>query len=182
MRIAILGWGSLVWNPGDLEIEADWHTDGPLLPIKFARVSSGDRLTLVLVETSALMQPTLWTLSRKATAAEAAVDLRKREKTSSNRIGVWEGAAGLARATSPVERIIGAWATPRKLDAVVWTALGPRKPNGDDGLATDEELLAYLRGLVARGMAGSAREYFERTPPQVATPLRGRIRSELGWV
>lgn len=40
-QIAIIGWGSLVWDPRDLPIESPWHDDGPELPIEFARISSG---------------------------------------------------------------------------------------------------------------------------------------------
>jgi len=55
--IAILGWGSLIWDPQELELaDSAWHVDGPSLPIEFARVSGPDpntrlqRLTLVLHE------------------------------------------------------------------------------------------------------------------------------------
>ena len=48
MKIAILGWGSLVWNPRNLSIiNSAWHPDGVLLPIEFARISRDGRLTLV---------------------------------------------------------------------------------------------------------------------------------------
>lgn len=40
MKIVVLGWGSLIWNPGDLKINSEWQKDGPTLPIEFARVSS----------------------------------------------------------------------------------------------------------------------------------------------
>jgi 1-acyl-sn-glycerol-3-phosphate acyltransferase len=51
MRIAVLGWGSLIWSPGNLKIDREWHEDGPFLPIEFARVSQDGRLTLVLFPT-----------------------------------------------------------------------------------------------------------------------------------
>jgi hypothetical protein len=40
-QIAIIGWGSLISSPGSLLLSSRWHTDGPLLPVEFARVSSG---------------------------------------------------------------------------------------------------------------------------------------------
>lgn len=178
--IAVLGWGSLIWNPGDLDIEPEWRTDGPELPIEFARVSSGDRLTLVLVE-GAPPQPTQWACSRKTKLAEAVEDLRRREGTIATRIGRWTGVGDSTSKASEIESVIAGWAQERGLDGVVWTALGPRKPDGTSGLASEDERVDYLRDLVATDRAAAAREYFERTPEQIVAPMRQRIREELGW-
>ena len=52
MKIAILGWGSLLWDkhPEFDEQHAEWHFDGPRLKIEFSRVSTlrNSALTLVL--------------------------------------------------------------------------------------------------------------------------------------
>jgi hypothetical protein len=45
MRIAILAWGSLIWNPRYLPLASEWVLGGPVLPIEFARVSADGRLT-----------------------------------------------------------------------------------------------------------------------------------------
>lgn len=53
MKIACLGWGSLIWNPGDLKIKTeDWFSGGPILPIEFVRISTDKRVTLVIDEES----------------------------------------------------------------------------------------------------------------------------------
>ena len=44
MKIAILGWGSLVWDSRQLPHSGEWHTGGPVLPIEFSRVSKDGRL------------------------------------------------------------------------------------------------------------------------------------------
>jgi len=48
MEIAVLSWGSLIWNPKALRINRCWKIDGPLLPIEFARISKKWPLTLVI--------------------------------------------------------------------------------------------------------------------------------------
>lgn len=48
MRIACIGWGSLIWNQKDLLIYGEWYKNGPALPIEFVSQSSDDRLTLVI--------------------------------------------------------------------------------------------------------------------------------------
>ena len=50
MKIAILGWGSLIWLPKDLNFDTNsgWKENGPVLPIEFARISQDGRLTLVI--------------------------------------------------------------------------------------------------------------------------------------
>ena len=52
MKIAILGWGSLIWQPKDLKFDANigWKEKGPILPIEFARISKDGRLTLVITK------------------------------------------------------------------------------------------------------------------------------------
>ncbi len=181
MKIAVLGWGSLIWNPGILDIDPEWRKDGPVLPIEFARVSGGDRLTLVIGEGFS-RQTTLWTLSRKSTLADAANNLQERERCpNSVAIGKWSSTEPGGTEEGSVLSSIKHWAIDRGLEGVVWTALGPKRPNGKNGLASDDELLAYLKTLVAEGRSSAAREYFKKAPPQIETPLRQRIRAELGW-
>ena len=52
MKIAILSWGSLLWQPKDLQFnqEIGWSNNGPMLPIEFARISKDGRLTLVITK------------------------------------------------------------------------------------------------------------------------------------
>ena len=40
MKIAILAWGSLIWQPKELAYNKTfgWQKDGPILPIEFARI------------------------------------------------------------------------------------------------------------------------------------------------
>lgn len=50
MKIAVLAWGSLVWDRRDLAVVDNFEPNGPHLPIEFCRVSGNRRLTLVIDE------------------------------------------------------------------------------------------------------------------------------------
>jgi len=78
-RIAILGWGSLIWDPGEHAIASRWHADGPCLPIEFARKSGGMRVTLVIVPRYEHLSRTYWALSAFGDVGAAAQNLRERE-------------------------------------------------------------------------------------------------------
>jgi hypothetical protein len=48
MKIACIGWGSLIWDNGNLDSKGDWQNDGPMIPVEFARQSKNGRITLVI--------------------------------------------------------------------------------------------------------------------------------------
>ena len=50
MRIAVLAWGSLVWDRRELAIVDHFKPNGPRLSLEFSRVSGDRRLTLVIDE------------------------------------------------------------------------------------------------------------------------------------
>jgi len=43
MKIAVLAWGSLVWDRRDLAVAGNFEPTGPRLPIEFCRVSGDGR-------------------------------------------------------------------------------------------------------------------------------------------
>jgi hypothetical protein len=177
MRIACIGWGSLVWNPGVLRCKGAWQADGPALPLEFARTSKDGRLTLVLMDGVAAV-PSLWAELEYADPQSAKDALQGREGTGPLSIGLWPdraprykvGAAEIAR-----------WAQEKGLDAVVWTALPP-KFGSTEGRPPDspEAALAYLMALDAP-TAAKAQEYVQRAPAQVRTALRVVFEEQLGW-
>jgi hypothetical protein len=181
MKIACLGWGSLVWNPGELPIERPWQKDGPLLPIEFARHSSGDRITLVLVEGFDSVH-TLWTMMLVSDLLSAKRELAARERIPRNDmdsyIGFWTTAkdsGGLRSAQ------IGAWATEKRLEGVVWTALPPRFHHMDGKVPSEADVVDFLRSL-DQAQGESAEEYIRNAPRQIDTRYRRIIEEELGWL
>ncbi len=88
MNIAVLAWGSLVWDPRELAIDGSFMAGGPKLPLEFSRVSGDGRLTLVIDERVGVACATRVGKSKIDDLDEALTDLWKREGN-----GV-DGAAG----------------------------------------------------------------------------------------
>jgi hypothetical protein len=57
MKVLVLAWGSLVWDPGALRLASNWMEGGPVLPIEFSRISDDGRLTLVIDERHGVEEP-----------------------------------------------------------------------------------------------------------------------------
>ncbi len=179
MNIACIGWGSLVWDPRNLPVLRGWFNDGPLLPIEFARESSDERITLVLVESRPVRS--LWALMSCGDLDSARRALCEREriprKNLESDIGYWSTEK---HSTGIGSKRIGRWAEQLHLGAAVWTALPPGFRNDRGKKPSAEEVIAYLKGL-----DGQAREHAEKyvrhAPPQIDTETRRVLESELGW-
>ena len=177
MKIAILGWGSLIWDQRDLPTLGVWQKGGPVLPIEFSRISSDGRLTLVIDEKNGVPVKTRYAESGSGTLDQAIEDLRKREGTSKSMIGVVSQTIVNAKAGSD---IIKAWALDNKWDGVIWTGLPSNFEDIKNVPFTKENGLTYLRSLAGEKRA-QAWEYIDRAPEEVLTPLR-QVLVEKGWV
>ena len=80
MKIACIGWGSLVWRPENLQIQNKWFDDGPLLPIEFTRQSDNGRMTLIIDDSSSFVR-TLWALMTVEDLPTAIKSLEERENS-----------------------------------------------------------------------------------------------------
>lgn len=170
MKIACLGWGSLVWDPQDLPLRSDWFPDGPLLRVEFVRQSSGGRITLVLLPTAAAVR-SLWAEVDTDDPDIAKELLRQREgRPVRQHIGIW-----LVDEPEPNSLPgLSEWALERDVDAVIWTDLPPKFQLEEGRIPHVEEVVAYLNGLEDPNRA-DAIEYIRRAPPQIDTVYRREI-------
>ena len=116
MKSAVLAWGSLVWDPRELQTTGKFTANGPLLPIEFCRVSDDGRLTLAIDESFGALCKTYSAPSALESLDAARHDLCLREGMADARaIGFVEPASGnqsgFALESHPqVVATIGAWA------------------------------------------------------------------------
>ncbi len=178
MNIAIIGWGSLVWDPRELPIKSGWKSDGPQLAVEFAHVSSDRRLTLVL-DGGVPPVTTYWALSTAQTVSEAREQVRVREGTIARLIGSTPVTGG-AEAATEVVTTIEQWRKRQGLDAAVWTNLAGNFAEKTGQPFTSEHVIRYLLSLPSRERR-AAEEYIRRAPLQTQTPLRQIIEQRLGW-
>jgi hypothetical protein len=179
MKIALVGWGYLIWDRRSLDVAPEWMPDGPRLPIEFARFAEPPRLLPVLVA-GAPLQPTFWTSSRKSSVLAAAADLAVREGVGTHDVGSWSRAEAM-RPSVGFEALIAEWAESKGLDGAVWRAVEPNLPDRSPGFPSEQQRLDFLRALVGTGREKDARDYFERMPAQIRTPFQMLVERELGW-
>jgi len=148
MKIAVLAWGSLFWNPGDLRIADKFEPTGPRLPIEFCRISSDGRLTLVIDE---------------ANGAECIVDVVHRKSS----------VISVKRHPKSTEKI-RVWAISSGYDAVIWTALGRKFKDAVAVAFSVDAALNYLKALDSPSLS-KALEYVRLAPPEVQTPVREAV-------
>ncbi len=80
MQVAVIGSGSLISSPGVLRLKRHWRRDGPPLPVEFARISGGNRLTLV-IHTPSRNRQTYWAAAASEDLPEVRKNLGEREGT-----------------------------------------------------------------------------------------------------
>jgi len=178
MKIACLGWGSLIWDPRDLPVQREWFKDGPFAPVEFTRRSSNDRITLV-IDPSASPVRLLWAHMLSDDLPSAKKALRDRESITGEN---WVSKIGSWQQVEPAPAImpeLPKWADAHGLNAVIWTALGPKFGDREVSPSVDQ-VIEYLGGLTGAARE-NAKQYIERTPRQIDTEYRRRIEAALGW-
>ena len=207
--IACLGWGSLIWDLGDLPVEqrnndlpappwarcahgprgsiGDWQTDGPPVRVEFLR-RSGCRVCqpdcrrgpLTLVLSEAVDPvPSLWARMTVETLDAAVTALARRERLTGRSVGTNVGRWSRGQADPVQIPGLGVWASGRNDIDHVIWTALGPKFRGY-APPTENEAVEYLDGL-SGDHRRRAEEYVRCAPPQVNTAYRRRIVDGLGW-
>jgi Apea-like HEPN len=170
-RIACIGWGSLIWKPEKLKFVGDWHSNGPVLPIEFTRISNNQRVTLILDKKAKPVQ-TLYRFMETENLEEAVLALKERENG---------GEIEMVTATEPcdgsIKKTISDWLRLNNIDAAIWTAIGYGKGKVRPSI---EQILEHLKSLQGQPLV-DAEEYIRKAPKQIKTDYRQKIEDALGW-
>lgn len=190
MNIAILAWGSLIWEPRGLALVSPWVLSGPEVPLEFSRVSlsRGGALTLVIDSINGIALPTSVAVSAFQTLDEARENLGEREGCGARGVGYVNcyDQTWYSRQLPSVIDGIASWGRKQGFGAVIWTDLEPNFAAIDKSRFSDSEPFAtftiehaqrYLHGLRAPGDA-LARAYIRKAPAHIETPLRQCLASD----
>jgi len=174
-RIAVLGWGSLIWDPRpefDRHLTG-WRPGGPWLPLEFCRISESRKkaLTLVIDASLGTEVETLYSLSTRSDPQDVVCDLRWREGTTTKNIGYINLITGDARGRDEkVVAAIGGWARENEIRYVIWTDLPANFPERQPD-RFHEAALSHLKTLDS-GALQKAVEYLVKAPKPIATGFR----------
>jgi hypothetical protein len=176
MKIACVGWGSLIWDPRELKIkDKKWFKDGPILPVEFVRISGNKRVTLV-VDPTAKPLTTLWNLMDTNNFQIAFDSILQREGTITKRIH------SIDRKSTPdseIEKTVQSWLIEKELDSAIWTGLYLNN-KVQDSRPTADEIIGHLKSLSTTELE-KAKEYIMKTPEQINTNYRKEIMNTLNW-
>lgn len=182
MYIAVLGWGSLLW---DQRLEFDdhhgqWEFDGPELQIEFSRISStrGGVLTLVIDPQHGALCRVAYTISKRRSCDKAVSDLQSREGTSKANIGIYSADGLNNRSKDPVTLAsISAWARTKTIDFVIWTDLASNFQDTTSSPFSIANAITHMKTLKESNRL-SAISYVQQAPSLVNTPLRIALENE----
>jgi hypothetical protein len=176
VKIACIAWGSLIWEPRELQLASGWRPDGPLLPLEFVRDSDdSDELAIVMHEAAPPM-PTYWALLDTSDLARAREMLRQREKIRPE-YPQWIGS--IPNPCGPPDQRVAAWLCEQKLDGAVWTALPAKFAKVSERAPSAHEAVAFLAGLEGE-QRRKAEDYVRKVPREISTLYRRLFEEKLG--
>lgn len=184
MKIAILGWGSLLWDNQEKFKEfnkqlGSWQfDDGPSLPLEFSRISQsrGNALTLVIDEENGTLCKVAYAFSKRKNPDDTICDLRCREGTTINNIGYYFADKSRKYSRNGLSDI-SEWAKEKNIDVVIWTDLESNFKNRTGESFSIRSALLQIQKLNPESKVKAA-EYMWRAPDFINTPLRKALQSQ----
>ena len=191
MKIAILGWGSLLWEKTTdkakefNEHHSGWNPDnyaGPCLKLEFSRISKtrNGALTLVLYYEDGGRCRVAYAFSKRKRPEDAICDLRCREGTGLHKIGCYfvnsPGKTRWVDAHPDARNAIAEWAREHGILVVIWTGLESNFKKRKSERFSVDAATRHLQNLGAMDKEKAA-EYIWRAPPFIDTPLRKKLQS-----
>ncbi|MEL7465803.1 MAG: hypothetical protein AAFN79_17165 [Pseudomonadota bacterium] len=185
-RIAVIGWGSLIWDLDDLapKVTGAWAMRaGPVLPFEFSLVSRKRKMGLAvcLDPSNGDHCPTHAIASIRSDIHEAAEDLYLRERSPAvEYIGAYCAGTGFLRTRLPdVGDAVRDWCDAIGAAGAVWTDHASNFSDQTGEAFSVERGAAYLSGLTGESLEEAVR-YIEFAPETTCTPLR-RALSQAEW-
>lgn len=171
MKIAVICWGSIVWDKGSLKTLGDWKSDGPELALEFCRLSSfgksKEKVILALNESSPRCV-TYWDLLVATDLKTARNNLRDREGAVTDDIETF------TRNQNPLSTAavqIDSWLKLHpEIDAVVWTGLESNWSKYRHTKFSTDDLIQYFDSK--KDSLVKIKEYFDKAPTQILTAAR----------
>ena len=181
MDIVIIGWGSLLGKKKTLNLSDGWKMDGPRLPLEFTYVSKNKSLTLSLNPLSPSVQ-TPWSLGSFNSLDTALKAVARLVRADIDEIGFFskDDKCSSKRISPEIQKELINWLADKHLDKIIWL---DRRSNFQDATNSEFTLdtaVDYIVGL-GKNEALAMERYVISTPEQIETPLRDRLRRELGW-
>ena len=185
-KIAVIGFGSLLWDLDDLapKVSGEWKMyEGPILPLEFSLVSRKRHYALALVIDygDGAPCPTCVIESVRSEIGAAIVDLANRERMEPTNIGFVDRNTGASHSHREETRnTFWNWIEDSTYDGAVWTD-GERNFEALTGrafsLKTAQDHLRSLQGISLE----EARRYIRNAPARVETPLRRALEGAPWW-
>lgn len=181
MRIAIIGYGSLIWDLENLApfVTGNWQMgSGPAMPVEFSRISPKRKKALVLVidETLDHQCKTCVINSNRDNVEQAIQDLAARERCGQEMIGY---VSICGKFHKPLD-CAADWLENSGYDAVVWTALPGNFENELQMTFTHQNGQDYLKMLSSDALEEAWR-YIEFAPEVTDTPFRRFLAGDPFW-
>jgi hypothetical protein len=198
MKIAVIAWGSLIWDPRELQVVGAFKPNGPILPLEFARISKDGRLTLAFTKKYGTPCKTYSARSKFNAIGDAVDNLYLREtgkplnmaEFSKNNNKYPEAVSWYIRGSKcPNEaqyKTMKAWLEQRNMsdyDAVIWTSLKMKFYDKAKTTFSPKNAIRYLRKLTPEERA-RAIEYIDNAPPEIRTHVRAlsNLYSHIGML